>query len=240
MATPSLWGPDSPIVIGKLVNPSAFKYDPLNDLVPVALINTAPMILVARPGLPVNSYADFVKLAKASPGKYNYATSGIGTVLQLAMELLKEQSGIYVTHIPYRGGAQIATDVIGNNVDLAMVSGTTAISNINAGRMKGLGMTDTKRLASIPNVPTFDELPGTKGYSMQSWVGLFAPAKTPPAIVARMNAEINEILKTDDVKAKLAEQGALPGSGSAEQFGAFVKGEYARNEKIVKRAGIRE
>src|SRR5688572_16387447 len=111
-------GPDSAIAIGRLVNPSAFKFDPLKDLTPVGMLNTAPMVLVARPGLEAQTYADFVKLAKAKPGAYNYATSGVGTVLQLAMELLKQRSGIFVTHVPYRGGAQIATDVIGNQVDL--------------------------------------------------------------------------------------------------------------------------
>jgi tripartite-type tricarboxylate transporter receptor subunit TctC len=233
-------GPDSPIVIGKLVNPGAFKYDPLTDLAPVALLNTAPMVLVARPGLPVQNFADFVKLAKASPGKYNYATSGIGTILQLAMELLKEQNGIHVTHIPYRGGAQIATDVIGNQVDLAMLSGTSAIPHIKAQRVKALGITDNKRLPVLGDVPTFAEMPGSKGYVMNSWMGIFAPAGTPAAVVTRLNHEINEILKTDEIKAKLAEQGAIAGSGTPEQFGAFVKGEYTRNKKIVETANIKE
>jgi len=233
-------GPDSPIVIGKLVNPAAFRYDPINDLAPVALLNTAPMVLVARPGLAVHSFADFVKLAKAEPGKYNYATSGIGTILQLAMELLKEQNGIHVTHIPYRGGAQIATDVIGNQVDLAMLSGTSAIPHIKAYRLTALGVTDTKRLAVLPEVPTFAEMPGSKGYVMNSWIGVFAPAKTPAPIVAQLNQAIGEVLKSEEVKAKFAEQGALPGSGTAEQFGAFVKSEYARNKQIVDRAGIKE
>ena len=233
-------GPDSAIAIGKLINPAAFKFDPLKDLAPVAMLNTAPMVLVARPGLPVQSYADLVKLAKASPGKYNYATSGVGTVLQLAMELLKEKSGIYVTHIPYRGGAQIATDVIGNQVDLAMLVSTSAIPHVTGGRLKALGVTGSQRLQSLPQVPAFSEMPGLKDYSMVSWTGIFAPAATPTATVKRINEELNAVLKDPEVRAKMQEQGALPGSGSAEDLGKFVQAEYVRNQKIVQAANIKE
>lgn len=233
-------GPDSAIAIGKLINPAAFKFDPLKDLAPVGMLNTAPMVLVARPGLPAASYADFVKLAKAAPGKYNYATSGVGTVLQLAMELLKEKSGIFVTHVPYRGGAQIATDVIGNQVDLAMLVSTSAIPHVNGNRLKALGVTGSKRLEALPTVPTFDEMPGLKGYSMLSWTGIFAPVNTPPAIVDRLNQELNAVLKDPEVRAKLTEQGAQPGSGSAEELAKFVQAEYARNQKIVQAANIKE
>lgn len=233
-------GPDSVMAIGKLVNPSAFRFDPLKDLAPVAMLNTAPMVLVARPGLPAGNYAEFVKLAKAAPGKYNYATSGVGTVLQLAMELLKERSGIFVTHVPYRGGAQIATDVIGNQVDLAMLVSTSAIPHVNAKRLKALGVTGGKRLEALPDVPAFNEMPGLKDYSMVSWTGIFAPAGTPAATVNRINQELNAVLRDPDVRAKLQEQGALPGSGSAEELGRFVQSEYARNQKIVQAANIRE
>ncbi|MBB1598624.1 tripartite tricarboxylate transporter substrate binding protein [Variovorax sp. UMC13] len=233
-------GPDSAIAIGRLINPAAFKFDPLKDLAPVGMLNTAPMVLVARPGLPVQSYADFVKLAKAAPGQYSYATSGVGTVLQLAMELLKQTGGIFVTHVPYRGGAQIATDVIGNQVDLAMLVSTSAIPHVNGHRLKALGVTGSQRLDALPNVPTFAEMPGLKGYSMVSWTGIFAPAATPPAIVARINQELNAVLQEPEVRAKLQEQGALPGGGSAAELGAFVKAEYARNQKIVQAANIKE
>ena len=233
-------GPDSPIVIGRLVNPSAFRYDPLADLAPVGLISTAPMVLVARPGLPAKDFGEFVKLAKKEPGKYNYATSGIGTVLQLAMELLKDQTGTFVTHIPYRGGAQIASDVIGNQVDLAMLVATTAAPHITAGRVKALGVTGAKRLPNLPQVPAFAEMPGLKGYEMNTWIGLFAPGKTPPEVVARINQELNEVLKSDEIKAKFSEQGATAGNGSPAQFGTFVREEYARNQKIVQRANIKE
>lgn len=233
-------GPDSAIAIGRLINPAAFKFDPLKDLAPVGMLNTAPMVLVARPGLPVKDFADFVKLAKASPGKFNYATSGVGTVLQLAMELLKERTGIFVTHVPYRGGAQIATDVIGNQVDLAMLVSTSAIPHVTGNRLKALGVTGGQRLEALPNVPAFGEMPGLKGFEMVSWTGIFAPAGTPAPIVNRLNQELNAVLKDPEVRAKLQEQGALPGTGSPEDLGRFVKSEFARNQKIVQAANIKE
>lgn len=233
-------GPDSAIAIGRLINPGAFRFDPLKDLAPVGMLNTAPMVLVARPDLPAQSFGDFVKLAKASPGKYSYATSGIGTVLQLAMELLKQRTGIYVTHVPYRGGAQITTDVIGGQVDLAMLISISAIPQVRSGHLKALGVTSAKRLDALPDVPAFAEMPGLKDYSMVSWTGLFAPVNTPPAIVERLNQELNAVLADPEVRTKLLEQGAVPGSGSAQDLGQFVRSEYARNQKIVQTANIKE
>ena len=233
-------GPDSVIAIGKLVNPAAFKFDPLKDLAPVGMLNTAPMVLVARPGFPAKDFNEFVKLAKANPGKYSYATSGVGTVLQLAMELLKERTGIFVTHIPYRGGAQIANDVIGNQVDLAMLVSASATPHINSKSLKAFGVTGGKRLESLPDVPAFGEMPGLKGYAMVSWTGVFAPVQTPAAIVTRLNQELNAVLQEADVRTKLREQGALPGSGTAEDLGRFAQEEFARNQKIVRAANIKD
>ncbi|WP_010099816.1 Bug family tripartite tricarboxylate transporter substrate binding protein [Verminephrobacter aporrectodeae] len=233
-------GPDSAITIGRLVNPAAFRFDPLKDLAPVGLLNTAPMVLVARPGLGVRSYADFVQQAKARPGQYNYATSGVGTVLQLAMELLKQRSGVFVTHVPYRGGAQIVTDLMGEQIDLAMLVSTSAIPHVNGKRLLALGLTGSQRLQALPQVPTFAEMPGLGGYEMLSWTGIFAPAQTPPAVVDRLNRELNAVLQEDAVRAKLIEQGALPGSGTPAAFGRFVQIEYERNRKIVHSAHIKE
>jgi tripartite-type tricarboxylate transporter receptor subunit TctC len=233
-------GTDSAMAIGKLVNPAAYRIDPIQAFAPVAMLNTAPMVLVSGPRLPVKTYADFVQQAKAKPGHLTYATSGVGTVLQLAMELLKERSGIFVTHVPYRGGAQIATDVIGGQVDVAILVSTSAIPQINAGKLHALGVTGPTRLDALPQVPTFGEMPGLKGYSMVSWTGIFAPAGTPPAVVKRLNDELNSVLKDADISGKLREQGAVPGSGSAEDLGRFVRAEADRYAKIVRSANIKE
>lgn len=233
-------GADSPIAIARFVNPAAVKYDAAKDLAAVGLVNTAPMVLVARPGLPANNLAEVLKLARAQPGKLSYATSGVGTVLQLAMEQVKDQAKVFITHIPYRGGAQIATDVIGNQVDLAMMISISATPHILAGKMKGIALTDDKRLPTLPNVPAMAELPEFKGYDMVSWTGLFAPVKTPAAIVERLNRELNEVLKADDVRARMLEQGAIGGSGSAADFSKFVQREQTRYARIVQLANIKE
>lgn len=169
-------GADSPIAIARLVNPAAVKYDALKDLAPIGLVNTAPMVLVARPGLPANTLAEVIHLARARPGQLSYATSGVGTVLHLAMELIKDESKTFITHVPYRGGAQIVTDVVGNQVDLALLVSVTATPQLQARKMKAIAVTDDKRLPTLPDVPTVAETPGFKGYDMVSWTGLFAPA----------------------------------------------------------------
>ena len=231
---------DGPIAITRYVNPAAMRFDPNRDLLPVALTTTAPMVLVARSSLPVQTLPELVQLARNQPGRLSYATSGIGTVLHLCMEMIKDRAKIFAVHIPYRGGAQIATDVIGGQVDLAMMVSTSATPHVLAGRMKALAVTGAKRLPSLPNVPTLDETPGFKGLEVVSWTGVFAPARTAATTVDRLNTEINEVLKIDDVRNKLAEGGALVGSGDAAAFGRFVLGEQARFEKIVKAANIKE
>ena len=231
---------DGPIAITRYVNPAAVRFDPNVDLMPVALTTTAPMVLVARNSLPVQSLPELVQLARSQPGRLSYATSGIGTVLHLCMEIIKERAKIFAVHIPYRGGAQIATDVIGGQVDLAMMVSTSATPHVLAGRMKALAVTGARRLPTLPAVPTLDETPGFKGLDVVSWTGVFAPARTPAPIVERLNAEINEVLKIDEVRGKLADGGALVGSGNAAAFGRFVLAEQARFEKIVKAANIKE
>ncbi|MDB5858960.1 MAG: tripartite tricarboxylate transporter substrate binding protein [Ramlibacter sp.] len=233
-------GADSPIAIARLVNPAAVKYDALKDLAPVGLVNTAPMVLVARPGLPANTLAEVIHLARARPGELSYATSGIGTVLHLAMELIKDQSQVFITHVPYRGGAQIVTDVVGNQVDLALLVSVTALPQLQAKKMKAIAVTDDKRLPTLPDVPTVAETPGFKGYDVVAWTGLFAPVQTPPAIVERLNHELNEVLRAEDVKVKMAEQGAIGGSGSSAEFGRFVAREQERYARIVRAANIKE
>lgn len=233
-------GADSPVAIARLVNPAAVKYDTLRDLAPVGLVNTAPMVLVARPGLPANTLAEVLKLAKDQPGKLSYATSGVGTVLHLAMELIKDQAKVFITHVPYRGGAQIVTDVAGNQVDLAVLVSVTATPQIQAKKVKGIAVTDDKRLAALPEVPVVAETPGFSGFDVVAWTGLFAPAQTPPAVVERLNRELNAVLSSDEVRSKMQEQGAIGGSGSPAEFARFVQREQERYARIVKTANIKE
>jgi tripartite-type tricarboxylate transporter receptor subunit TctC len=233
-------GADSPIAIAPYANPKAVRYDVARDLVPVGLVNTAPLLLVAKPDLPVKNLAELVALAKKEPGKLNYATSGIGTVLHLGMEMIKQQGHFFATHVPYRGGAQIATDVIGGQVDLAMLVSVSAAPHVNAGKLKPIAVTGAQRLSILPNVPTVAETPGFKGYDVVSWSGLFAPAGTPQPVIDQLNQTLNAVLSSPEVRRKMQDQGAVAGSGSAQDFGAFVQREQKRYAQAVQTAGIKE
>ena len=217
------------------------KYDAQKDLTPIGLVTTAPMVIVARPGLAASNLAEVLELARAQPGKLSYGTSGIGTVLQLAMEIIKEQAKVDIVHVPYRGGAQIVSDVIGNQLDLAVLVSISAVTPGAEQAPQGdrRHQRQARRLAArrrrrSPRTPAF------KGYNVVAWTGLFAPAQTPPAIVERLSRELDAVLRSDEVRDKLAEQGAVPGSGTPAAFASFVAREEERYARIVKAANIRE
>lgn len=234
-----LVAPDSTVVLAHLVTPDTVKYDALKDLVPVGLINTTPFVLVTRPGLPVNSVAELLQYAKSNPGKLNYASPGVGNVFHVAMEFMKLQSRVDMVHVPYKAAPQILNDLIGNQIDLAMMTPSTALASIKASKLKALGVTVGERLATNPDLPTLTETPELKGFHFISSIGLFAPAATPAAIVERLNRELNEILATPDVRKTFEDLAATPGKGSAAAFATFLRGELARNERVVKAAGIK-
>jgi tripartite-type tricarboxylate transporter receptor subunit TctC len=233
-------GADSPISIARLITPSTVPYDGLKDLAPVALVNSGPMMLVARPGLQVQNFSELVKLARAQPGKLNYGTSGVGTILHLAMERVKQQAKIDVVHVPYKGGAQAMNEILGDQLDLAMLVAVSTVPQVRTGKIKGIGVTSRERLPSAPDVPALAEVPELKGFDMEVWIGVFAPAKTPAPIVERLNREITEAINSPDLRAKFEEQGARPGKGSAADFAAFLQREQASYERIVRAAGIKE
>ena len=235
-----LVGVDSPISIARFVTPSAVRYDSLRDLAPIGMLNAAPMIIVARPGLPANTFAELIKLARSQPGKLSYATSGVGTVLHLAMERVKALAGIDLLHVPYKGGAPIITDLIGNQVDLAMLVTIATLPQVKSGKIKAIGVTTPQRLASAPEIAALAESPELKGFDMVAWTGLFAPAKTPAAIVERLNRELNDALGSPDVGGKFEEQGAVVRRISPAEFGAFLRKEQTDFEQIVRAAGIKE
>ena len=228
---------DGPISIAQLVN-SAVKYDAEKDLTPVGLTTIAPVVAVARPGLPAHNLSELIALARSKPGSLTYATSGVGTMLHLSMEMLQERAKIKLVHVPYRGGAQITSDVMGGQVDVGMLVTTSATPMIQQKKLEGLGVTSAQRIDSIPNVPTFGETPELKGFDLNTWTGLFAPAKTPQAVVTRLAAELDAVLKMPDVKKRLEDGGATPGSGTPASFAQFLKKEKAGYAQIVKSAHI--
>ena len=235
-----LIGVDSAISIAKFVTPSAVRYDSLRDLAPIGILNAAPMIILAKPALAADNMADLIKLARAQPGKLSYATSGVGTVLHLAMERVKAQAGIDIVHVPYKGAAQIFNDLMGNQIDLAMLVTIATLPQVAAGKFKALGVTTPQRLASAPQIPALAESPELRGFDMVAWTGLFAPAKTPTAIVERLNRELNDALASPEVGGKFEEQGAVLRRFSTAEFAAYLRKEQAEYGEIVRAAGIKE
>ena len=234
-----LVAPDSTIVIAPLVTPDAVKYDPLKDLVPVGLINITPLILVASPGLPVNNFAELLRYARANPGKLNYASPGVGNLLHVAMEALLQQAGINIVHVPYKSTPQIVSDLIGNQIELALLVPSTGLPHIKGGKIKALGLTVNERLTASPEIPPLSDSPELKGYYVTTSIGLFVPAKTSPAIIERLNRELNAVLSSPEVRKPFEEQAATIGKGSGADYAEFLRKELVRNAVVVKAANIK-
>lgn len=232
-------GFDGPISVAQLVN-SAVKYDAEHDLVPVGLVTVAPVVLLARPGLPARDMSELIALARAKPGTLTYATSGVGTVLHLAMEMVQERAKIKMVHVPYRGGPQITSDILGGQVDMGYLVTTSATPLVQQKKLVGLGVTSAERIHSIANVPAFSETPELKGFDLNTWTGLFVPANTPEAIATRLGQELAAVLQMPEVRKRMVDGGATPGSGTSASFSAYLKKEKAAYEQIVKSARIQQ
>jgi tripartite-type tricarboxylate transporter receptor subunit TctC len=207
------WGANGAMTINPSLQPSP-AFDPARDLAPIARVLVMSSILAVNNEVPAKSVAELFVLAKAQPGKLSFASPGAGTPQHIAGELLKSLAAVDIVHVPYRGGAQIVSDVIGNQLDLAVLVSISAVSQVQSKRLKAIAVTSDKRVASLPEVAAVAENPAFKGYNVVAWTGLFAPAQTPPAIVERLSRELDAVLRSDEVRDKLAEQGAVPGSGS--------------------------
>lgn len=230
---------ESTIVIAKMVSPSVVKYDGLKDFAPVAMLSTAPLVLVGRPTLQAGSMDELLKELRAQPGKLNYATSGVGTSLHVAGEMFNQRAKVSMTHIPYKVGAQIVTDLMGGQIDLAMLPIPLTSEQVRTGRVKAFGVTQPTRSAALPNVPSMDEHPDTKGVDVTVWFGVFAPARTDQAIVTRLHREITEVLKDATLRQRFAELGMeTVGLGPAE-FAKFLQAEQEKFGAIVRAGNIR-
>ena len=223
------------------INPSLYAklpYDPLKDLTPVVYAASAPLALVVAAGSPFKSLADVVTASRANPGSLNFASPGNGTVTHLAGELFQKAAGVKFTHVPYKGSAQANVDLIGGQVQLYMASVPTLIGHVRNGKMRAIAVTSLGRVEDLPQVPSIAES-GYPGFEALTWFGFVAPAGTPKEVVARLNAEINKVLQSADVKQKLAEQGAQSHGGTPDQFGALIKAEIARWAPVIKASGAR-
>ncbi|KJJ94380.1 MAG: Bug family tripartite tricarboxylate transporter substrate binding protein [Ralstonia sp.] len=219
---------------------SKLPYDPQRDIAPVANVMYAPMILLGTPAFTGKSFADMLSQSRTKPGSIRWSTSGLGTVGHLALEQIKSQAHVDITLIPYKGGGQQLTDALGGQVEVMSTNvGPTLMQHIASGKLRPLAVGAPHRLDTLPNVPTFTELGYAKA-NMASTFGVFAPAKTPAPVIARLNAEINKALAAPDLRDRLTQAAVVPAGGTAEQFAAAIRAEYDSNGRIVRAAGIKE
>jgi len=233
------------LVIGQTsnlaINPTLYAklpYDPLRDLSPVALVVSAPVVFVVAANSRYASLGDLLAAAKTDPGGVTFASPGNGTVSHLAGELLQRAAGVKLTHVPYKGASQALTDTLGGQVQSFMSSVPSALSQIKSGRLRAIAVTSAKRSPELPDAPTIAES-GYVGFEANTWYGLLAPAGTPAPIIARLNAEVNRVLKTPEVRQRLAAEGGDALGGSPEQFAAFLKAEHSKWGRVVKESGAR-
>ena len=224
--------------IGPALN-AKMPYDAFKDFSPVGHIANAPSVLVVGQGSKAATAKELIAQIKASPGKYNFGSSGIGTYPHLSAEMLKwKAGGLFVVHIPYRGTGLVVTDLISGQITFLMDSIVSAQTHIKDGRVRALAVTGAKRSTSLPGVPTFEEI-GVPGMAFSNWFGVFAPAGTPPAVVQRLNKELNTIMAGADIVDRLEKLGAEPTAGTPEQFGKLYQAEFESWKAVIQRANIK-
>jgi tripartite-type tricarboxylate transporter receptor subunit TctC len=232
-----LVGANNEVAISRLVSPSV-KYT-LNDFTPVGLIASQPMVLVASQKSGVKNIDDFLKAAKANPGKFSYGSSGVGTALHLAGEMVKEQGGVFLTHIPYRGVAPLTNDLLGNNIEFGVYVLSSGLPHIKSGRVVALGTTEKKRSAVTPDIPALAENKLLKNTDIGSWFALMGPAKLPEPVLAKLRAALADSLQAPELRKKLEESGSTIAPLNVD-MPKFLREETAKYQKIVDFAKIRE
>jgi tripartite-type tricarboxylate transporter receptor subunit TctC len=216
---------------------SGMTFDPVKDLAPISLVANVATVLVVHPSLPVSNVNELVALAKAKPGKLNFASGGVASFNQLCAELLKMTAKIDIVHIPYKGGGPAVADLVAGKVDMLFTGAPVTISHIKAGRLKLLAVTDSKRAAALPDTPTVGE--SLPGYEFNNWYGILAPAGTPRATIDYLNAEVLRVLALPEVKEKFAALGAEPTPGTPEKFGAVMAADAEKWGRVIKQVGVR-
>jgi tripartite-type tricarboxylate transporter receptor subunit TctC len=214
-------------------------FDPAKDFAPITRVSSVPHILVVHPTLDVRTVKDLIALAKAKPGQLTFPSAGNGSTPHLAGEIFKTMTGVNLVHVPYKGSGQSLQDLLGGQVQVAFDTTAAVMVYVKAGRLRPLGVSTSKRLASLPEVPTIAES-GVPGYEVTTWYGLFAPAGTPPAVVRKIFAETARIVRLPDVKERLDGMGTEETTNaSPAEFAALVKADIAKYAKVVKSAGLR-
>ncbi|MGE0875346.1 MAG: tripartite tricarboxylate transporter substrate binding protein [Burkholderiales bacterium] len=232
------------LVMGTLathgINPSIYKslqYDVLKDFAPVAMVASIPIVLTGNPAVQARDVKSLLQVARQSPGKLNFASSGVGSVNHLAGELFKSMARVEIVHVPYKGSAPALVDLLGGQVRLMFDLLPSSLAHIQSGKLKAFAVTTATRSTLLPNVPTMVEA-GLKGYDVSSWFGVFAPSGTPKGIVEKLNAEIVRVLRTKSMRDQMLTQGAEPTPTSTKDFGAVVRRDLGTWAKVVKDLGI--
>jgi tripartite-type tricarboxylate transporter receptor subunit TctC len=222
------------------VNPSVYKlnFDPMNDITPIIQISGGPYVVAVHPSVPANTLAEFVALVKKQPEKYAYGSSGNGSIMHVASEYFLDAAKIKVLHVPYKGTGPAVQDTIGGQVQLVFGAVPVTLPHVKAGRLRALAVTTNKRIAAAPDLPTVEEV-GYPGYEVTNWHGLVGPKGIPREIVERLNREIGEIVRGEEMKKNLTAEGLEPAGGTPERFAQILKSEMARWAKVVQQAGIK-
>ncbi|HEX2565448.1 MAG TPA: tripartite tricarboxylate transporter substrate binding protein [Burkholderiales bacterium] len=224
-----------------VINPHVYAripFDTLKDFAPVTKLGDATLIMVAHPSVPAKNLAEFIAYAKGSGRSFPFGTSGTGNTTHLVAELLKQRAGLPMEHVPYKGGGQAITDVLGGQIPLVFTAVATAQQYVKNGRLVALAVPSARRSSSLPDVPTFVES-GVPDFDVASWVGILAPAKTPRPIVERLQRELAAVLRTPAVRERYGVLGIEPVGNTPEEFAADMRADLARWEKVVKAANIR-
>ena len=234
-----LFSVESTVVIAKLVTPSTVKYDGLKDFAPIALVGTSPLVLVGKPDLPAKNLAELAQLLRSQPGKFSFASAGIGGSLHIAGEMINQVARVQMVHVPYKIGTQIVSDLVGNQVELAVLPLIMVHQSAKAGKIKAFGITDPGRWPTAPEIPSLGENPEFKGVDVLVWFGLFAQAKTDPAIVSRLARAMDEVLRDPEIVRRMGDLSMKPANLTPQQFAAFLQKEHEKYAAIVKSANIK-
>lgn len=222
---------------------SKLSFDPIKDFTPITMVAGVPNVMVVNTekarALGINTVADFIKYAKANPGKLNMASAGNGTSIHLAGELFKSMTGTFMIHLPYRGSAPAMLDMVGGSMDVMFDNLPSALPHIKSGKLKALGVTSRQKSEALPDVPTVEQAGPLKGFDATSWFGLLAPAGTPADVVNRIQQETSKALKAPAIQEKLKSQGAIPSGNTPAEFARHIDAEHKKWAQVVKAAGAR-
>jgi tripartite-type tricarboxylate transporter receptor subunit TctC len=223
------------------INPTLYAsipYDPIKDFIPVTQIASTPNVLVVNPAVPAGNVREFIAYAKANPGKLNFGSGSTGSAGHLAGELFKAMAGIDMTHVPYKGAAPAMNDLIGGQIQLMFDNLASSLAQVRAGKVRALAVTTAKRSALAPELPTIAES-GLPGFDINTWFGIFVPARTPHEIVERLHAEFTKALAAPDIRERMLNLGAEPVGGSSAEFVAYIRAESGKYARIIKASGAR-